>query len=427
MLVCFQAKLSRRCETDGFIDDDEDDDQADIRHKNMLVRRAVECGLQLLARLSHYRVYITAEERTKHRKDNGDIERFSSQPSDGSLSNKTSHSLLDPEEAYPSNVSRSPSIVQTEGVPEMLPEKEAGPFLFKGLGIGHLFSKKSWRSKSPLRRPSDASEAPVENVNSIDLELHIALSCGDVINIILGDPGCNDDGTTSSKSEGKKPDTRNPWDMPYPSPHDISHISYDGRLEYAIGGPVVESLDEALSVAKAGEMSITPAVHDIIQKQMENLNFIKRDEYYVLHPDRSDAQLSPTWQQELPNALYLQGKPALMRQAAQLKIEPLVPRIRNTSYMNLSTESNPNYHKYINYSALYRMHHSHDGNFPSQFREATIMFVSLGRLDFCTHAGILAGQRAVKTAIQVFLRYEGILQQFAIDDKGETAHTNRLR
>jgi len=65
------------------------------------------------------------------------------------------------------------------------------------------------------------------------------------------------------------------------------------------------------------------------------------------------------------------------------------------------------------------MQHSVDGSIPAQFRETTIMFISLGKTDVTSKDGLKKVHTAVSIAIEALVRYEGMLQQFAIDDKGK--------
>lgn len=372
----------------------------------MLVRRAVECGLQLLARLSHYRVYLTAEERSKHRtvSNEADNQRLDVSPENerGSRSRASSDDR-----------SASSSYLK---VPEV--DTHEGSFSFPRWDILRLLKEKGWKREAHKRRTSDVSSASTQDVKTVDLELHIALSCGDVTNIVVGDVG-GDTLAVDFNMAWMRPDVRSEF-----------FLQGHGRLEYAIGGAAITTLDEALSVAKAGEMSLTPEVYDIIRRQsMVDLTFDKRRDFYIVRnvdPKtqqsvlmvRGGKTLLSTTPPTIPNANYLQDKPGLKCKASQLNIEPLVPRIRNTSYMQLSGESNPYYYKYVNTSALYRLLHSPDGRFPAQFREATIMFVSLGKVDVSNQVQLHTCQTAVKLAIRILIKYEGVLQQFAIDDKG---------
>jgi hypothetical protein len=95
---------------------------------------------------------------------------------------------------------------------------------------------------------------------------------------------------------------------------------------------------------------------------------------------------------------------------SKLNLEPLIPKVRNTSFLELSTETNPHYYKYLNRSALHRLRQSDDGNFPAQFRDATIMFISLGKLKVWTDDGIKQAQTAMKHAIKCLVKYEGKTQ-----------------
>ncbi|KAI8139465.1 hypothetical protein BJV82DRAFT_521836 [Fennellomyces sp. T-0311] len=413
VLVCFQPNISKRTlSPDHTVGLDEEDCDVSSRKKNMLMRRAVECALQLLARLSHYQVYLTAEERTKHRTPNGQIRRRSQDEA----SNTPRYNIFD--------VRNDNNVQKQKGRDTSMARRQSfeteTSMSFSRWGIKRLWKKGIFgRKKRQDRRFSEASEATARDINAIDLELHIALSCGDVINIIVGETD-GDEGelgfsTTYRHSMLARPDT---------TPNDY-YLQYHGRLEYAIGGPVVASLDDALSAAKAGELSITPEAYARIQHlSMGYLSYDYRDGFYVVRdndPAGPHAKSTPIkHHQEHPNADYLQEMPGLMRQASQLNIEPLVPRIRNKSYMQLSAEANPYYFKYVNRSAVYRLSMSPDGNFPAQFREITIMFVSLGKVDVATDDGLQAVQDAMCAVVRSLVRYEGVLQQFAIDDKGAT-------
>ncbi|KAI7898064.1 uncharacterized protein BX663DRAFT_270429 [Cokeromyces recurvatus] len=319
------------------------------RQKNLLVRRGIECGLQLLARLSHYRVYLTAEERSKHRTNNMSSSSIKQQNNDTSSSSKGTGWI---------------------------------PHLFKG------------RKSFNLRRTSVASENSIliENSNCVDLELHMALTCGNVTNIIVGEL----DPLESLQSNNHL--------------HQ-SDFEYHGRLEYAIGGQAVDSLDEALSLAKAGEMTITPTAYDIMQRQSSMLNFEQRRRYYII------KSLSNNTRGE-----YFKSLSGLRRERVKMPmIEPLIPRRRNATYNNLPLDANRYYFKYINRSALYRLLQIGDNDrLSAQFREVTIMFVSLGKINIDHPEGLEYLQKAVQLVIHSLVKYEGILQQFAIDDKGTT-------
>jgi hypothetical protein len=53
------------------------------------------------------------------------------------------------------------------------------------------------------------------------------------------------------------------------------------------------------------------------------------------------------------------------------------------------------------------------------------MFVSLGKTNVTTEDGLEKVQKALLLAIQALVKYEGMLQQFAIDDKGNTSKKKR--
>ncbi|KAI9496217.1 hypothetical protein BDB00DRAFT_953131 [Zychaea mexicana] len=428
VLVCFQPNTTGRSHSPDSSPLPPEDHEVSARKKNMLMRRAVECGLQLLARLSHYQVYLTAEERTKHRNASGEIRRGSQDESDS----KPRYSIFDVRNEYERQSQQSPS--QQEHVSASSSADNIRSLSFSRWGVMNILKRMflHGQKKKQQRRLSVMSEVSTHDLNTIDLELHIALACGDVTNIVIGelDPDENEKQWANSYrnsllvKQGAMT-TRSNY-----------YLQYHGRLEYAIGGPVVESLDDALAVAKAGEMSITKEAYERIRRlTMDYLSYDQRDGFYVvrdrdpdgnhgMHPSKSSS-MQPFRQgahhhQVNPNANYLQDMPGLMRQASQLNIEPLVPRIRNKSYMELSAEANPYYFKYVSRSAVYRLSRTPDGNFQAQFRDATVMFVSLGKVDVVTDEGLQIVQDAMKAVTKSLVRYEGVLQQFAIDDKGAT-------
>lgn len=465
MLVSFQPNISKRRPTSdpsgssSVEDDGPGPSRMSSRKKHILIRRAVECGLQLLARLSHYRVYLTAEERTKHRKASGEIERRSPETR---TPNSDSHmSIFDLKK----------SIQQNDHDQAASPGIQSGSMSFSRYGITRWFERLRYaRKKVQRRKDSSNSNISTRNITAIDLELHIALSCGDITNIVIGNtevdetdanwaapmyraspalnstfssntPSAASNLTTSTSSSSPASDLNVPKEY---------YTQYHGRLEYAIGGPVVDSLDTALSVAKAGEMSITKEAYEYIKDQVmqDDLNYDLRDGFYVVcnvntgrrasnssyyGPSSmlsvhgggggANASGSTAMDPQNPNAQYLNEMPGLMRRASRMKIEPLIPRIRNKSYMQINMDANMDLCKYINRSAVYRLRSYGDGNFPPQFREATIMFISLGKIDVSKPEGLNIAQKALSIAIKILVRYEGLLQQFAVDDKGTTLFT----
>lgn len=415
VLVSFQANQ---------FDDDKEktaNEEKSARTKNVLVRKAVECGRQLLARQSHYRVYLTAEERSKHRslatgeidhraKNKDQEQRFllfdgsvNATDSEGSVSRESLQnmsSVLDIDYSYAEEYSVS--------------------FNFWNC-IPVLFGKERKNRVYATRRASDTSNTTKKEPDAIDLELHIALSCGDITNVILGDIKADSTTTTAEKKQRNR--------FSYISTNGSANavdytVDYAGRLEYAICGPAVESLEEALSAAKAGEMSITPEAFELFQHQTTQLSYEKRRQFYVIKSSDTVVTASnrkgpggwhyyPTYgkharQQSTSNISYFPDKPGLTARSGRLMIEPLILRTRDTSLLELASDQNPNYIKYINRSALFRLQHGPDDNFPAQFRDATIMFISLGKLNVATPEGLQIAQRATYTTIQTLVKFEGI-------------------
>ncbi|KAI8375100.1 hypothetical protein EDC96DRAFT_497898 [Choanephora cucurbitarum] len=444
VLVCFQSTGNSNSK-----DSDEtaigDENEAAERQKNLLVRRGVECGLQLLARLSHYRVYLTVEERSKHRSSEGENPKQLPKQTiyDAMHSNKESQQSSESDPSFNESYNSSKGRYATY----RRESKQEKPTTFEE---NNMFSIDSWvptfmkrkKHNKDRRRTSDTSDLSNPNnmdaSNCIDLELHMSLSCGSVTNIILGN--LDPDDLKHHQQGPTYPQTAAGSTKDIALILDEFFTEYHGRLEYAIGGDVVDSLDEALSIAKAGEMTITPAAYDFIQRQTMNLTFERRRRFFVIRniTEASQNARKTTGTHTLPlrhgnnsngrkgalqlnnNAEYLKTLPGLQAHASKMELDPLIPRVRNTSHMNLSVESNRYYFKYINQSALYRLQHSVDGNLPAQFRDVTIMFVSLGKTEVMKKEGLIKVQKAVSLAIGALVKYEGMLQQFAIDDKGAT-------
>ncbi|KAI8988967.1 hypothetical protein BDB01DRAFT_783845 [Pilobolus umbonatus] len=384
------------------------------RHKHLLVKKGVECGLQLLARLSHYRVYLTAEERTKHRglsEDSSTIEFNTLHP----YSRDASVASVYVSEAEKSQMKR----------PTVKPKNIFGNWDC----IPNFMKKKDHGS----RRASEASEPSTLNsdlTNAIDLELHMALSCGNVTNIVLGDANIDASVETRIANNLEKTGT------PSSAVVDNNFSQYNGRLEYAIAGEVVESLGDALSTAKAGEMAITLVAYSIIQEQQMQLSFEKRRNFFILSNESITPRKKPSFgasslrrysgstirkvNSMSINSEYLKMLPGLEASDNKLEISPLIPKVRNYSFMSISSSENTYYHKYLNRSGLFRLYTSLDDTYTAQFREVTIMFISLGKTDATSKEGLNRLEIALKLVIQSLIKYEGMLQQFAIDDKGAT-------
>ncbi|KAI8343565.1 hypothetical protein BC941DRAFT_411733 [Chlamydoabsidia padenii] len=500
LLVCFQPSLTnehRRSSSETMADDG----PADLsqRQRHVLVRKAIECGLQLLARQSHFRVYLTAEEIIRHRGPGGQIERHhyltdnkdqqqqrrrlslfdslhegksgssrkkssngdsiyrysdsNKSASSDDNNNNNNNNKKNNSNSSSSNSNNRKNKKRSNTLKSQLQNSQAivgGLHQDQNLWEGfNLFKKKSYDkilSKfSDRRRSSNNSSQNTDthDIKSIDLELHIAVSCGNVTNIILGDMEpdgaiseiplftpevCENigfgskDGINNNKSgshtdgSGDKPGAGNTGQSTgqgkatgIAKSDDDYFLRYRGRLEYAVCGEAVESLDKALSAAKAGEISITPETFLMIDQKTTHLSYDMRDGYYVVKGfdfDKSDYVFRNQQNQLNP--------------ASQLKVEPLIPKTRDNSLLNLTQDCSLQYYKYLNRSSLYRLQHSINGSFPAQFREATIMFISLGKIRVDEQDGFQKAQKALYLAIRRLVKYEGMLQQFAVDDKGAT-------
>ncbi|KAG0034484.1 hypothetical protein BGZ81_004516 [Podila clonocystis] len=202
-----------------------------------------------------------------------------------------------------------------------------------------------------------------------DLQLHMALSAGDiytlvVANIIIGDVG-NENGL------------------------DNLLLQETGRLEYAVCSDTMATIEDALNMARAGEVTITKNAW----------KYVNADAYPCSEPRRN---------------CYI------LKNIGPLANTPLPRRVRNDKIFSAPVESNPHFYKYINKSAIHRLILYPDNSFPAQFRNATILFISLGDVKPWTAEGLDFCQKAISIVYRVTSTYEGFIQQFAVDDKGAT-------
>ncbi|KAF9113556.1 hypothetical protein BGX27_001317, partial [Mortierella sp. AM989] len=202
--------------------------------------------------------------------------------------------------------------------------------------------------------------------DTFHLQLHMALSAGDISNIIIGEIG-GDHGV------------------------DDLLVQNTGRLEYAICGEQMATIEDALSLAHAGEITLTQSVW----------NYVNPESYPKGEPRENCVILKS---QDFPSDANF----------------PLMRRVRNEKLLNTPVISNPHYYKYLNRSAIHRLILHPDGAFPAQFRNATILFVSLGDASPWTREGLTLCQKAIQIVQRIISTYEGFIQQFAVDDKGAT-------
>ncbi|KAF9183292.1 hypothetical protein BGZ50_004303 [Haplosporangium sp. Z 11] len=425
-----------------------DDPSAVTRRNKVLVRKAVQCGIELLTRLTDYRIYLSEEEF---------LRKLSELPSDDSLSwgqgsgigqsedgnngniyavngnqngngnsqwnNKNSNTNYAYNAGTISSATGSISSNSYLSVPTLLPisngngnngngrngngprrssvptntvsptsslKFSSGNNLDQAGISGSLWKKEdtmtsysrpgSTTSKSrtgtflanarSLFTHSNSSNdrqgmsAEEMTEDSRDLQMHLAMSAGPISNIIIGDIG-QDNGL------------------------DNLLIQTTGRLEYAICGEQMSSIDDALNMARAGELTITPAAW----------KFVNPEAYPMVEPRR--------------HCFILKSNQSGMD-------NPLLRRIRNEKLLNTSMASNPHYYKYINKSAIHRLILYPDNTSPAQFRTVTILFVSLGDVKPWTPEGLAACQKAIYQIHKTTSEYEGFIQQFAVDDKGAT-------
>ncbi|KAF9907732.1 hypothetical protein EC991_010679 [Linnemannia zychae] len=470
LLVVFQHDPSPACAHEADPSSSpllqEENPAAALKRNKIIVRKAIECGLELLARLSNYRIYLSEREYSRKLSassigvedgsDDGNGARTndstasvngsagnglsdSRRPSlnalrgtDGANSSNTKISNVASGQAYSGGHLGTPESPMSFGltsglmVPALVPvfnivppnldnnnsssstghvsdpsihpshtgpggvagfRKREGSVVSLSTKAGSTSSNKN-RAGSFLNNAKNlftltnsserhgggsatdgipaGEERFTASDDSHDLQLHMALSAGDITNIIIGDEGDNDAFNNLLTQE-------------------------TGRLEYAICGEHMASIDDALNMARAGEVTIT-----------------KRAWKYV-NPD------SYPWSEPRRNCFILRNN-----QPADNVEAPLIRKVRNDNLLNGLGDVNPNYYKYINKSAIHRLILYPDSNFPAQFRNVTILFISLGDVKPWLPEGLAFCQKAMCIVHQVTSAYEGFIQQFAVDDKGAT-------
>lgn len=442
LLVVFQADP----EADHGADSPSSEDNVISRRDKVTVRKAIECGLELLARLSNYRIYLSEREYSRKLSggsgptsgddsnnpgddgNNGNIMNMNNSQSGnsssswnanasgfGAVSSSTSSigasSFLSVPQGRPNSNGSSNSIPRRSSVPNnsispmITPTKFSSSTNLDALAITGLYgngsNSSSNNNNSTYRKREDSimssrpgsttskhnratnffanakqlftnsnvndrQNIPAEEMSedSLELQLHMAMTAGPISNIIIGDIG-GDNGL------------------------DNLLMQNTGRLEYAICGEQMATIDDALNMARAGELTIT------------------KDAWACV------VQGSYPWVEQRRQCYILKN-------IQQANDDPLLRRIRNDKLFNTSVESNPHYYKYINKSAIHRLILYPDNTFPAQFRTVTILFVSLGDVKPWTSEGLSTCQKAISQVHKVMSEYEGFIQQFAVDDKGAT-------
>ncbi|KAF9130030.1 hypothetical protein BGW39_003554 [Mortierella sp. 14UC] len=234
----------------------------------------------------------------------------------------------------------------------------------------NLFTHTNMSDRQSGGSTTDSTPVPEEGFissdDSHDLQLHMALSAGEITNIIIGDEGDDDAFNNLLTQE-------------------------TGRLEYAICGEHMASIDDALNMARAGEVTITKRAW----------KYVNLDSY--------------PWSEPRRNCFILRNN-----QPTDNIEAPLLRKVRSDNLLSGQGDVNPNYYKYINKSAIHRLILYPDSNFPAQFRNVTILFISLGDVKPWMPEGLDFCQKAICIVHQVTSAYEAFIQQFAVDDKGAT-------
>ncbi|KAF9992585.1 hypothetical protein BGZ79_002886, partial [Entomortierella chlamydospora] len=444
LLVVFQADpLTDNGSNTPSSDTTGEEDGANLTRRNrVIVRKAMECGRELLARLSNYRIYLSEREFSRKLSGASISEStlslitpgISTGPSDdsyfsasnasqggngnnqwnnlsaGTTSNGTGSTtysyLCVPASRSNTSISLTSSH-SSNGTSNSgprrssVPNTSASPYSSKFPSSNNLDiagGSRGWdESFHPYSRPASTASkrsragaflASAKNFftnsnfsdrhgvltddmseNSHELQLHLAMSAGSIC------------------------------DMGHDNGLNNLLLRTTGRLEYAICGEQMATIDDALNMARAGELILTDAAWNYIvdpskdnkdNKEIKQLGAERRRHCWILKNNQNTNE------------------------------DPLLRRIRNDKLLNTSVESNPHYYKYINKSAIHRLILYPDNTFPAQFRTVTILFVSLGDVKPWTREGLATCQKAIYQVHKVTSEYEGFIQQFAVDDKGAT-------
>ncbi|KAF9923508.1 hypothetical protein FBU30_006445 [Linnemannia zychae] len=260
---------------------------AATRRNKVTVRKAVECGLELLARLSNYRIYLSEKEFSRKLSgptvdengqikgpafggnDDGNNSAFS--PSNGTQ-NGNGNTQWNTAYTNAAVISGNGSIGASAflSVPTNRPSNN-----------GNNSSNGSTIRRSSHDRqnvhPEDLSE------DTFELQLHMAMSAGPISNIIIGDIG---------QENGL----------------DNLMLQTTGRLEYAICGEQMATIDDALNMARAGELTITATAWSFVNP--------------TAYP----------WYEERRHCFILKN-------IQSVNDDPLLRRIRNDKLLNTSVES----------------------------------------------------------------------------------------
>ncbi|KAF9571254.1 hypothetical protein EC968_000797 [Mortierella alpina] len=388
-----------------------DDPTAASRRNKVLVRKAIQCGLELLSRLSSYRINLSEEEYSQQQpspilddaraggggaghNDEGNGTSFYSLNNHSGSGNHWNGTVSSATGSISSN---SHLLVPITRINSYGNNGNGGNQVnnLDLIGAGGSVGSRKWDDPAPLySRPgsttsrqnragaffanaknlftpsgtkSDRQGMAAEDISedSHELQLHLALSAGPISNIIIGDIG-RENGLDNLLEQTT------------------------GRLEYAVCGEQMADIDDALNMARAGELTITPSAW----------KFVNPDAYPWFEPRRHCFILKDN------KSVHYDDK--------------LLSRVRNDKLLNKSVESNPHYYKYINKSAIHRLILYPDNKYPAQFRNVTILFVSLGDIKAWTPEGLDICQRAIYQIHRTTSEYEGFIQQFAVDDKGAT-------
>ncbi|KAJ3414704.1 Adenylate cyclase type 10 [Chytridiales sp. JEL 0842] len=217
---------------------------------------------------------------------------------------------------------------------------------------------------------------------TVTLFIHVAMAAGEVSHCIIGDP--------------------------------------DVRMDYCLNGDCLHQLGDILDATKSGELGMTAAIYEnVAPKSSEatsDQSIIKQDNTTIISA-------------EALTQLYLESESKI---AKLLNIEEEITA--NEEQFEITTEEFSMLEIFVNQALLKKLRHGHEVRKPtisrlsktvrrgsstiavkSQFRVISIVFVKL-----LSPFSPQKAQVAMSSFVAILKQYEGIFQQYSVDDKGQT-------
>ncbi|KAJ3334025.1 hypothetical protein HDU76_013100 [Blyttiomyces sp. JEL0837] len=229
-----------------------------------------------------------------------------------------------------------------------------------------------------------AQKVDYRDLDGYKLSLHIAMNAGVLDNVILGYP--------------------------------------DQRLDYSVAGPVVTEIGRILNAAGPGELALPKSLWDSMSQTFPLFlrgKVTEKDTVTIISKLGESQSFTPGY--TLPT-----------RGGRRSSLVPLpssvVNRLSTVTDMDvneISLEAQTVYQKFINSSLVYKIATNQPTSGKSmedftaedlpEYRRMTVMFI---KLKFPFEAP--KAQRCMEICIDTLSKYDGVLQQFSVDDKGIT-------